>query len=114
MIIIPILFAFGILSGIPSVFAEEPSVDVDSLLNEADNFFKLEKYEDAISIYDRILSVEPGNLEALGKKGDAMASLGKLEQARCFLISSFNHIRLCNHLGITSKKLPKPFGAIAI
>jgi len=81
LIIIPILFAFGILSGIPSVFAEEPSVDVDSLLNEADNFFKLEKYEDAISIYDRILSVEPGNVEALGKKGDAMASLGKLEQA---------------------------------
>jgi tetratricopeptide (TPR) repeat protein len=79
--IIPIVFTLVILFGTQIVFADEESIDVDSLLTEADDFFKSEKYDDAIFVYNRILSLEPDNLEALAKKGDALSMLGKIEQA---------------------------------
>jgi len=79
------LFTIIILSLIPGVFADEDaSVDIDSLLNIADDLFKLAKYQEAISYYDRILDVDAGNIEVLGKKGDAMASLGNFEEATVF------------------------------
>lgn len=79
------LFTFIVLSLFSSAFAEEgPSVEIDSLLKTADDLYKMGKYEEAISYYDRILEIKDDNIEVLGKKGDAMASLGNLDQAAIF------------------------------
>jgi tetratricopeptide (TPR) repeat protein len=66
---------------VPSVLAKESTIDINSLLIEGNNLFNLEKYEDAISYYDKILAIEPDNVTALGKKGDAFALLGRSSDA---------------------------------
>ena len=79
------LFSFIIFLVFSNVFAvDAPLTDVDSMLKDANDFFKLAKYEEAISYYDRILELEPNHVEALGKKGDALAFLKNFDQAIVF------------------------------
>ena len=39
------------------------------------------KYDEAIALFDRILAIDPDNLDALVAKGNALYALGKNEQA---------------------------------
>ncbi len=76
------ILALLILSLSQSAFAAESnSTEINSLIDEADNLFKQGKYDEAISSFDKILEIEPGNVAAFASKGDTLALLGKSDQA---------------------------------
>ena len=77
-----VLFSISILFFLPSVFAqEETSEDFDFFLTEGNDFLNSSNYEDAILSYDKVLAIDPNQIEALAKKGDALAKLGKIKEA---------------------------------
>ena len=43
---------------------------------------KLGRYEEAIEEYDRILAIDPNDINALGNKGLDLDSLGRYEEYR--------------------------------
>ena len=84
-----LLFSCIILFLFPLTLAfSEYSEDVDFLLAEGNSFADLGKYEEAISYYDKVLEIDPNNLNVLGKKGDALVKLDNPEQ----IISYFEKI----------------------
>jgi len=68
--LIPSSLAFGIVEG-----------EINFILKKGNKFFNIEKFEEAISIYDEVLEIVPNNVVALGKKADALAKLGNSEDA---------------------------------
>jgi len=77
-----LFFSFIILFSFPAVLVFASSQEEsDFLLNEGVKFFEMDKFEEAISFFDKVLEIEPNHVEALAKKGDALVNLGKFEQA---------------------------------
>jgi tetratricopeptide (TPR) repeat protein len=51
------------------------------LLNKETTLSNLGRREEAISYYDKVLAIEPGNMDALNNKGNALDNLGRYEEA---------------------------------
>lgn len=51
------------------------------LLNQGVNLFIKERYEDAISVFDKVLTQEPKNLKALSFKGLSLSNIGKFSES---------------------------------
>ena len=65
-------------------FDELSDEDLESLeefLEEAEEFFDEENYEEAIIYYDKVLEIEPTNPDALFSKSLALEKLGQLEES---------------------------------
>ena len=56
--------------------------------NEGESLVKLEKYEEAISCYDKIIRLDPQDLKAWSNKGFALINLEEYEEA----ISCYNQV----------------------
>ena len=59
---------------INSTFVSERILEGNLLINKS-------KYEEAIKLYDRVLKIDPGSVEALNGKGLAFNKLGRYEDA---------------------------------
>ena len=75
-----ILIGCIILFSIPSFLAFAQSEgEIIFILKRANQFFDAERYDESISIYDEVLEIDPNNVIALGKKGEAYAKLGNFD-----------------------------------
>ncbi len=84
-ILIPILLLFfSIQFGI--VFADSEN-KTEILLNAGIDYLKIEKYDEAISYFDKVLEIDENNVSALSNKGDILVKLEKYQEA----ISNYNH-----------------------
>ena len=75
-------FLFIVMFSFPSmlVFADSTE-ESDSLFMEGEKFFVMGDYEKAISYFNKILEIDPTNLSALARNGDALEKLGKVKDA---------------------------------
>ena len=55
--------------------------EINEILREGQRAWNLGNPKDAMKFYDRMLTLEPKNTEALLKKGHALGKLGRYEQA---------------------------------
>jgi tetratricopeptide (TPR) repeat protein len=56
-------------------------IDAEQWLQKGDDYFKLQKYSDAIEYYDKALEIEPKYVSALNGKGYVLGLLQKYEEA---------------------------------
>ena len=64
------------------VYAFKSTVEsVEILLEKADTLFDSEKYDEAIEMYDKVLAIDPDDVDALNGKAFALANLDKNEEA---------------------------------
>lgn len=75
-IILIIIFSIPISLAFASVEGE-----IDFILKKANKFLKEKKFEEAIAVIDEALELDPNNLGALEKKGDALFKLGNNDEA---------------------------------
>ena len=75
-------FLFIVMFSFPSmlVFADSTE-ESDSLFMEGEKFFVMGDYEKAISYFNKVLEIDPTNLSALARNGDALEKLGKIKDA---------------------------------
>jgi len=67
------LVAFIILFSFTSILGfADSAADIELLLNAGDKFSKLQRFEEAISYYDKVLEIEPNHVDALYKKGSVL------------------------------------------
>jgi len=77
-----ILIGCIILFSIPSFLAfAQSDAEISFILKHANQFFDAKRYAESISIYDEVLEIDPNNVIALGKKGEAYARLGNFDDA---------------------------------
>ena len=60
-------------------YAQETSVSL--LMAKGDDFLVRRQYEDAITVYDRVLALDPGNYKAMEAKGEALAKMGRYAES---------------------------------
>jgi serine/threonine protein kinase/tetratricopeptide (TPR) repeat protein len=82
--------AVGSISITSTTFDQETSVDL--LMAKGDDYFIRRQYGDAISVYDRILGIDPGNYHALQSKGRALAKLGRYNESLLYLNQALTYI----------------------
>ena len=76
------IYSIILLVLIPVIFIHAYSDDEISLLLEKGNeFFEKQNFPDAISIYDKVLGIDPTNLDALSKKGESLLELEQTSEA---------------------------------
>jgi tetratricopeptide (TPR) repeat protein len=77
---------------------------ISKLLQSASEFFKLQKYSEALAVYDSILSIDPINVEVFWRKGQTLSKLGKYEVALTWfdraLFSNSKNALIWNDKGI--------------
>ncbi len=67
-----------------AVFAQETAIDpanTVALNSKGDALYDLEKYDEAIPNYDKVLATDPNDIDALNGKGDALYMLDKNDEA---------------------------------
>ena len=76
------LFVLIILFSIPCVLAfGDLTDDKDWLLNQGKEFIQDQKFEQAISYFDKVLEIEPNHVDALFNKGRALVQFGRTNEA---------------------------------
>ena len=60
---------------------------IDELIKSANNLFLKKHFRDAIPIYEKILKIDPDNLDAINNKGYALSKLKDYKNA----IDCYNH-----------------------
>jgi tetratricopeptide (TPR) repeat protein len=53
---------------------------VNSIINKGISLSQLEKYEVAITYFDKVLAIDPNNIQVLFGKANALYNLGKYEK----------------------------------
>lgn len=66
-------------------------ISCESSSNEGDDLFAAEKYEEAISAYDKFLSTNPRNIKALYNRGRSYEELGNFELAEKDFITALDN-----------------------
>ena len=76
-----LLFLLGFIA-LPIIFAYGDSgSEIDNLLSQGmDNFGKAE-YDQALIQFDKILKIDPNNVDALYNKGNILSKIGKFDEA---------------------------------
>jgi hypothetical protein len=78
----PILFLLAGFIAIPVIIAYGESVtEIDNLLSEGMDFFGKEEYDKAILQFDKILKIDPNNVDALYNKANTLSRTGKFGTA---------------------------------
>ncbi|HJN57701.1 MAG: tetratricopeptide repeat protein [Nitrososphaerales archaeon] len=55
------------------------------IFKEGYDLYKLGKFEEAIKCYNKVLDIDPKDIDALNNKGIALGKLGKLDEAiKCY------------------------------
>jgi len=54
---------------------------IDRLIEKADQLIYENKYEEAITYYDKVLEIDPKDIDALNNKGDALYDLDRYNEA---------------------------------
>jgi tetratricopeptide (TPR) repeat protein len=70
----------------------QPHFDVSDYMNRAYIMMINKRYHEAIEVYDHILERDPNNVEALIRKGIALHSLGRFDEA----ISAYDKVLKIN------------------
>ena len=95
----------------PYVFISKKNANPDSLMNKGIALDEKGKYEEAITYYDKVLTIDPDNIDALYAKGSALDDLGKYEEAITYydkvLAVSPNDADTLNSKGVALKNLGK-------
>jgi tetratricopeptide (TPR) repeat protein len=75
----------------------QPHFDVSDYMNRAYIMMINKRYHEAIEVYDHILERDPNNVEALIRKGIALHSLGRFDEAisALRLIEMIEKVVLC-------------------
>jgi len=55
--------------------------DIDFMVYKGGQYLKMFNYEEAITFFDKVLEVEPNNVEALYQKANALSKLEKYDEA---------------------------------
>ncbi|MEJ2055869.1 MAG: tetratricopeptide repeat protein, partial [Calditrichaceae bacterium] len=92
-----LLIYIFIFSGIQTIFAQ----GIRSKVNEGNQNFKAEKYEEALSKYQDALLDEPVNEKIIFNKGDALYKLKKYDEA----IEEFQKVVGSEDLNLSAKAL---------
>lgn len=71
---------FGNLNLMPPAFAQNSKGDVNSYYSLAVEAIERGMYQEAVGYLDRVLAIEPDNVDALLKKGEALSYLGRYEE----------------------------------
>lgn len=90
-VIIPFIFLLSVSFLIIFPIFAQPSVnsssaiinsnDLETLYNKANNFYKQQKYDEAIQYYDKALEIDPTDSGALNNKAIALKNLQKYDEA---------------------------------
>jgi tetratricopeptide (TPR) repeat protein len=76
-----IYLLFGLI-GIPIIFAYcETGSEIDTILEKGMEHFSNEEYDKAISQFNKILKIDPENVDALYNKANTLSKTGKFRQA---------------------------------
>ncbi len=67
---LPVIFAYG-----------DSESEIDYLLDKGLGYFGQEEYDKAISEFNKILKIDPNNVDALYNKGNTLSKTGKFKQA---------------------------------
>ena len=59
----------------------DQETNIDLLLRTGQDFTARYQYENAMVVFDRILKIDPGNYKAMAGKGNALANLGRYDEA---------------------------------
>jgi tetratricopeptide (TPR) repeat protein len=59
-------------------------IQIDLFLQKGTLLYLLEQYSNALVFFDASLKIEPGNIEALEKKGHTLVQLGDMEKAKAY------------------------------
>lgn len=73
-----------------ALYAQETSVTL--LMAKGDDFLVRRQYEDAITVYDRVIALDPGNYKAMEAKGEALAMLGRYAESLPLLNQSIKYM----------------------
>ena len=65
--------------------AQEVSKDIENYLKQADSYFYDGNDSIAISIYDKVLTIDPKNVNATVMKGASLSYLGLYKEAMSWL-----------------------------
>ena len=57
------------------------STEVETLYNTANNFYDNQKYDEALQYFDKVLDIDPSNVNALNNKGLALDHLQRYDEA---------------------------------
>ena len=50
--------------------------DIDALFSKADSLYDQERYQEAITYYDKVLAIDPDDADALNGKAEDLKKLG--------------------------------------
>jgi superkiller protein 3 len=81
LIIVLIILLFLILTQYSIGLAQTNDNYLASLYNKGNALSALGRYEEAIQYYDKVLAIDPNDVDALTNKGVALSALGKSEEA---------------------------------
>lgn len=84
LISILFVFVFGTIIDVDAQYlgiSQSSKSQIEKLLKKADSLLDKENYKTAIILYDRVLKIEPKNINALDNKGVALISLAKYKEA---------------------------------
>jgi tetratricopeptide (TPR) repeat protein len=89
IIAIVVLSAVSFVTFVPTTFAESSqnissiinSTDLQELFNKASNFYKQQKYDEALQYYDKTLEIDPNYVAALNNKAILLKDFKRYEEA---------------------------------
>ena len=84
------MFASIIIFSLPIIFVFADSESENDFFNKGMESFRLGEYEQAISYFDRVLEIEPNNIDALYNKGNNLSQLEKFEEAIPYYVKVLN------------------------
>jgi large repetitive protein len=109
--IVTIIVKAAVSTSDKKAFDNMTSNDVSVLNDKGDALYNQEKYEEAITYYDKALAIDPNYVYALNGKGNAIAVLGKYEEAITYYDKALaidpNYSDALNNKGITLADLGK-------
>jgi len=84
------MFASIIIFSLPIIFVFADSESENDFFDKGMESFRLGEYEQAISYFDRVLEIEPNNIDALYNKGNNLSQLEKFEEAIPYYVKVLN------------------------
>jgi tetratricopeptide (TPR) repeat protein len=100
----------------PPLQTANNAIETADLLEQGFGLYSLGQYQEAITWYDKALSIDPNNIEALNYKGVALSNLGKNEEAINWYDKALaidpNNVNVLNNKGVALSNLGKNEEAI--
>ena len=79
IIVIGVLVTIIVIS--ENEFVQAGSPEAEDLFNDGYNLLEQERYEEAITYFDKVLAIDPNDIDALVNKGNSLDELDKHEEA---------------------------------